>query len=316
MSAAKNFGFIENIKNKLKIYFGFSRTTHSFIDIAQPAIGAMIVANGFPELRIIIIGLIAAFAGYTAVFALNDLIDYKVDTKRMKYHQKTDKSFDIDTLGMRHPIAQGQLPYIKAFLWVAFWALIAIVGAYMLSPICALLFIIAGALEIIYCKLLKITPWKTIASGLMVATGALAGIYAITLTPNFLVVIVFFIWMFAWEIGGRNITNDWSDIEEDPHLGIKTVPVVYGLNFAGIMDFFFLILILASSIIIAFLPGVNLGITYLIGAIAIGLYSLILPGINLLKNKKSSDAMKLFNRACFYPTIMLGIVIMGFYVPF
>lgn len=123
--------------SQLRVFFGFSRTTHGFIDIAQPAIGAMLVAGGFPKIRIIIIGLIAAFAGYTAVFALNDLIDYKIDIKRMKYHQKKDKSFDIDSLGIRHPLAQGYLSYKKGLLWIIFWGLIAFIGAYMLSPIFA-----------------------------------------------------------------------------------------------------------------------------------------------------------------------------------
>lgn len=310
----ENKNVYDNFFGNLKIYFGFSRTTHGFIDIAQPALGALIAINGFPELNIIIIGLIAAFAGYTAVFALNDLIDYKVDIVRMKYHQKEDKSFDVDSIGIRHPLAQGYLSYTKGLLWIIFWALIAIIGAYILSPICALLFIIAGILEIIYCKLLKVTAWKTIITGFMVATGALAGVYAVNSNPNLLFVIVFYIWMFAWEIGGRNITNDWSDIEEDPKLGIKTIPVVYGLNFAGILDMFFLLIIFASSIGVAFIPGVSLGITYIVLAILVGMYSLILPGIKLLQTKKSEEAFIIFNRACFYPTIMIFVVIIGLYV--
>lgn len=301
---------------EVRIYFGFSRTTHGFIDIAQPALGAVIALGVFPELRIIIIGLVAAFAGYTAVFALNDLIDYKVDIRRMQYHRKKDKSFDVDSLGIRHPLAQGYLTYRQGLAWIIFWASVAVAGAYVLNPVSALLFALAGGLELTYCKLLRVTAWKVFLTGAMVAVGALAGMYAVVPHPNLSLVIVFFVWMFAWEIGGRNIPNDWSDIEEDPLLGIKTVPVVYGLKTAGVMTHSFLWLVLISSLVIAFLPGVNVGPLFVAGALIEGLYALIIPSLRLMKNPKPQNAFSLFNRACFYPAVMFAILGLSIYLPY
>jgi len=69
----------------IKQFFGLSRMTHSVLDVAHPAVGgalAAVLLGGPPSPRTIILGLIAGFAGYTSVFALNDVIDVKVDREK------------------------------------------------------------------------------------------------------------------------------------------------------------------------------------------------------------------------------------------
>src|SRR5271157_5513121 len=45
---------------KLKEFFGLSRMTHSVLDIAHPALGAILVFGGAPRPFTIVIGLLAA----------------------------------------------------------------------------------------------------------------------------------------------------------------------------------------------------------------------------------------------------------------
>ncbi|HET7839714.1 MAG TPA: hypothetical protein VFL04_08135, partial [Rectinemataceae bacterium] len=66
-------------RGKARLFVGLSRMTHSILDVAHPAIGGLLVFGGFPPTPTILLGLGAAFAGFTAVFALNDVMDYRVD---------------------------------------------------------------------------------------------------------------------------------------------------------------------------------------------------------------------------------------------
>ena len=106
---------------------------------------------------------------------------------------------------------------------------------------------------------------------------------------------------------------DWSDIEEDIHLGIKTVPVVYGHKVAGWLILFFLVVTVGCSLLIA--PLVNFNGIYLIGALIEGWYALLYPTIKLLKNPAPEAAITLFNRASLYPLVMLTIVVVSLYLP-
>ncbi|RPJ11022.1 MAG: ubiquinone biosynthesis protein UbiA, partial [Deltaproteobacteria bacterium] len=218
--------FLE-FNERLKAYFGLSRMSHSVLDIAHPSVGALVALGGFPPLAPLLIGLIAAFAGFTAVFAINDLIDWRVDTERMQKYRRESSQFDLDSLGYRHPIAQEKLRFGKALAWVFFWGLLSLSLAFVLRPLCCLMLLMAVGLEIAYCKLLRKTHWKAWLSGAMVGVGALAGIYAYKESPSMAYLVSFFVWTFAWEVGGRNIPNDWTDLEEDIHLNIRTIPVRY-----------------------------------------------------------------------------------------
>ena len=47
--------------------------------MAQPGLGAILAAGGFPGVRIFTLGLVAAVAGMLSVYATNDLLDVAVD---------------------------------------------------------------------------------------------------------------------------------------------------------------------------------------------------------------------------------------------
>ena len=96
----------------IKQFFRLSRMTHSVLDVAHPAVGgalAAVLLGGPPSPRTIILGLIAGFAGYSSVFALNDIIDVKVDREKMEKYRSDRATFDLDSMGQRHPLAQPQL---------------------------------------------------------------------------------------------------------------------------------------------------------------------------------------------------------------
>jgi 4-hydroxybenzoate polyprenyltransferase len=298
---------------QLRLYFALSRTPHGLLDMATPAVAAFLWYGSFPPLGITLLGLITAFAGYTAVYALNDLVDYRVDQKRIEEGLFPDEQIDLDSIFARHPMAHGLLPYRKGLVWALAWASLALAGAYLLNPFCVVIFVIACLLETVYCLLWKTSYFKTFISGAVKTSGAVAAVFAVDPTPSAPFLILLFFWLFSWEIGGQNIPNDWSDIEEDRHLGATSIPVRFGPAVAGAMILSFLITAVALNLILwdmasrlETFPFVGMASSF-----CAGVYLLLVPALRLYRTRGRSDALALFNRASYYPVTMLVIVILN-----
>ena len=95
---------------------------------------------------------------------------------------------------------------------------------------CVVIFLAGCLLEIIYCLMHRVSPFRILISGGVKTSGAVAAVFAVDANPSLTYVIVLFIWLFFWEIGGQNIPADWADIEEDRRLRAQTVPVRFGLK--------------------------------------------------------------------------------------
>ncbi len=299
--------------SQARAFLGFSRAVQATLSVAQPAFAAVLALHGLPAVGLMVIGLVAAFAGFFAVFALNDLLDVDLDRARFD-HLRGFAGFDIDSAMARHPLAQGQLGFPLGLAWVVVLALLGLFCAYLLSPVAAILFVVAALLEIGYCRLARVTTLKFLVTGMMVGCGTLAGWAAVTGEIRAAEILVLFVWMFAWEIGGRNIVNDFADVEEDVRLGIKSVAVVYGPGFAARLTFVFVLLAAASAL--AFQPLAGLGLSYAFVAALLGGYLLIWPGLRLWRYPSPQNAMALFNRASFYPPLMLAGLLLSLYLPF
>jgi 4-hydroxybenzoate polyprenyltransferase len=298
---------------QLRLYFALSRTPHGVLDMATPAAAALLWYGSFPPLGIALLGLVTAFAGYTAVYALNDLVDYRVDQMRFSEGLFPDLQNDLDSIFVRHPMAYGLLPFKKALLWTMAWAFLALAGAYLLNPFCVAIFLIACALETVYCLLWKSSYLKTFISGSVKTSGAVAAVFAVDPTPSMPFLILLFLWLFSWEIGGQNIPNDWSDIEEDRLLKAASVPVCFGEACAGALILFFLTVVLALNLVLwsfasrlETFPFVGMAASF-----CAGIYLLLVPALRLYRTREQSDALALFNRASYYPVTMLVIVILN-----
>ena len=67
--------------------------------MATPALTALLLYGAIPSLRIISLGLITAFAGYTAVYALNEPgACYRVDKKRLEKGLFPETNDDLDSI--------------------------------------------------------------------------------------------------------------------------------------------------------------------------------------------------------------------------
>jgi 4-hydroxybenzoate polyprenyltransferase len=300
----------QTVLTQLKLFLALSRTPHGIIDMATPALAALLWSGTFPPARIVWLGILTAFAGYTAVYALNDLVDYRIDKKRFEKGLVPESPNDLDSIFTRHPMASGQLFMGRAFLWTFSWALVALFGAFLLNPLCVVIFLVACLLEIVYCLVWRSGYLKVLISGAVKTSGAVAAVYAVDPNPSHHFLALTFLWLFFWEVGGQNIPNDWADIEEDTVLKASTIPVRFGPAFTVNVILVCLALTLCLGYAtIAFSHLSNLWVYS--AAAGVGIYFLLLPALNLYKTRDRSAALVLFNRASYYPAAMLASVIVG-----
>ncbi len=294
--------------SRLKLFFALSRTPHGLLDMATPAVSALLWLGDFPTLKVIALGLITAFSGYTAVYALNDMIDYRTDKEKIQRGGLDNTDNDLDSTIMRHPLAQDMMSYKEGLLWTAGWALLALLGAYQLNPACVLIFLAGCGLEVVYCLLLRVSYLRTFVSGAVKTSGGLAAVFAVDPNPSPLFLIVLFSWLFFWEIGGQNILNDSTDIEEDRRLHAKTVPIRFGLENTRLMILISLVItVLLSGFLFRFAP-VGFDLSYIVACILLGFYFLLIPAYRLYRGRKRHHAWSLFKKSSYYPLALLILV--------
>jgi 4-hydroxybenzoate polyprenyltransferase len=274
------------------------------------AIASLLWLGYIPSFKIIGLGLITVFSGYTAVYALNDVVGFRSDKKKLQQGKLRgfDDCEDLDAMLVRHPMASGLLSFKEGLLWSIAWAILALIGAYLLNPICVLIFICGCILETVYCLMWNVSPSRTLISGVVKTAGPIAAVFAVDPNPSISYLIVLFLMMFFWEIGGQNVPNDWSDLEEDIQFQAQTVPIRFGSEKANVIIFSSIILTIVFSGILLNLSNITLGLPFILAFAFVAFYFLLLPTIRLYRAEESSYAIILFNKASYYPLALLVLV--------
>ncbi|MFC1885534.1 UbiA family prenyltransferase [Thermodesulfobacteriota bacterium] len=298
--------------NRLKLFFALSRTPHGIIDIAGPALAALLCLGAFPSFYTVILGLITAFAGYTAVYALNDVVDFRIDKEKVNISGYGESENDLDSVWVRHPLAKGMLSLKAGLIWVLVWMSLALIGAYLLNPVCALILLGGAIFEIIYCRMLKVSPLRSLINGVVKSCGAIAAVFAVNPNPSFLFLGILFLWIFFWEIGGQNIPNDWTDLDEDKRFCAQTIPVKLGPARAGIICMICLLISFIMNQFLLLASPLHFSAGYFIATLIFNAYFLLLPALRLNITKNSAAAMTLFNKASYFPLVILGLVLFRF----
>lgn len=292
-----------------KAFFALSRGTQASLSVAQPLIAALL-ADDHPSPPRLAAAALAAFAGFFAVFAVNDLLDVDVD-RRSIAHERPYDGTDLDGVGGRHPLARGRLSRRAALTWTGALGLIAVVLSALLSWVCLALLAVAALLQVLYCRLATVTPLKFLVSGVMVAVGAAAGWFAVSPAVDPPRLILFLVWMTAWEIGGRNIPNDLADLDEDRHLGVRTLPVVLGPRTGAAVASGFLLVAGAASCLLACVALRSFGPPGLVGTVLVTAVTVVRPGLALLRRAEPPVALAAFNQASLQPVGVLAVFALG-----
>ncbi len=305
---------------------GFSRILVAGFVVAQAGLAAIFALNGLPTLTQVVLGFIACFTGASALIAYNDLLD--VDLDRAKIKRDDEKAaekaaalaaegkspevasgLDLGALLIHHPVARGIISVRLGIAWVATLSLISMFITFLLQPWLPVIYIGVIIFVTLYCKLSRKSPMKMLAVAIAVTLGGIAGWMAVANPPYGAVFFLFAAWTFVWEIGGRNLPNDFNDVEEDAELGVMTMPVVYGKVFASRVSFAFLILTVIMSI--ALVTVAALPVWVLAGTVVGGILFLLVPGWKLVKTPEPEVSRVLYNRSASYTPAMLALLAAG-----
>ena len=158
-------------------------------------------------------------------------------------------------------------------------------------------------------SVVAVSPYRTVVSGAVKTSGAIAAVFAVDPNPSVAYLILLFVLLFFWEIGGQNIPNDWVDVDEDKQFRARTIPVCFGLHVSRVIVVVSLALTLGLNVIIFYLSQVDFTIIYVIISFAVGCYLLLLPAVKLYRTRNASDAMALFNKASYYPPVLFVVVL-------
>jgi 4-hydroxybenzoate polyprenyltransferase len=290
----------------MRRFLALSRSLHGVLDIAMPGFVALLWLGHFPSWPILALCLATALAGYTAIYALNDLIGVKDDQEKVA--GGITPGYAVEASAMRYPLAQNLISMKGALAWFGFWFALAVLGTWLLNPMILLIVFAAAALEVLYVKLLKVTWWRTVVSGLVKSAGPIAAVFAVIPAPSWPWLLVLLGWLMLWEIGGQNIPADWNDIEEDRRIGARTIPLVLGLRTASIVVAASLGLAVLASLLLPHMSPLAPGWALQLAILAAGAGLLLPPAIRLVRTLDGRLAARLFDRASLYPLALLLIV--------
>lgn len=288
-------------------FFALSRTTHGILDIATPGFVVLLWLGAFPQWQIILLSLFTAFAAYTAVYALNDLVGILVD--REKFVGGINAGYSVEASNLRYPLAQNVISYRDGVVWFAGWFVLALIGSYLLNPAIVIILIAGAILEVVYCLLLKVTYLRTFVSGLVKSSGPIAALYVVDPNPTRSLLLLVLAWVFFWEIGGQNIPADWNDTVEDKRVDAKTIPLQLGTQKAGAIILLSLGLTISISLLLPLVSPLSLGWPYLLASAVAGSFLLLRPGFRLYQRQEGRLAAELFNNASYYPLAQLAILV-------
>ncbi len=289
-------------------FLALSRSTHGVLDIAMPGFVALLWLGGFPSWGVLGVCLVTAVAGYTAIYALNDLIGVRDDREKVAGGIKP--GYAVEASAMRYPLAQGLISMQGGWLWFGSWFLLAAAGAWWLNPKILIIVLAAAVLEVVYVRLLKLSWWRTLVSAVVKSAGPVAAVYAVVPEPAWQGLALMLLWLMPWEIGGQNIPADWNDIEEDRRIGARTIPLVFGPRVASLVVLACLAASTLASLFLAQLAPITLGWPFVLAVFLAAAALLLWPAVGLARRLDDARAAaRLFDRASLYPLALLAIIV-------
>ncbi|MEN6487254.1 MAG: UbiA family prenyltransferase, partial [Syntrophobacteraceae bacterium] len=161
------------------------------------------------------------------------------------------------------------------------------------------------------CLMLRVSYLRTVVSGAVKTAGAMAAVLAVVPDPSWLFMVSLFLCLFCWEVGGQNVPNDWSDMDEDARLDAETIPVRFGPGRSAKLILIALAAAVALSVLLYWATPARLSPFYIPAALAAGVFLLFVPAFRLYRNRLPRNASMLFNRASYYPLTLFVIVLLS-----
>jgi 4-hydroxybenzoate polyprenyltransferase len=199
----------------VKKFFSFVKIEHTLFSLPLIYSGVMLASkHSTPPLSVMILVLTAATGARTVAFALNRIIDRKID-------------------GLNPRTATRDLPSGRLTLWEASWVMISGLAlyfgsAYLISDFCFFMSPIPLTVFMIYPTMKRYTPLAHFGVGLGLAMGPLGGWFAISPSfENLLAPALLSLFTLFW-VAGFDIIYATLDEEFDKKESLYSFPSRYG----------------------------------------------------------------------------------------
>jgi 4-hydroxybenzoate polyprenyltransferase len=267
--------------HRLKVYGSFVRVSHSVFALPFALTGALLAlhesGNWSPDylawgISWIVIAMVSA---RSAAMGFNRLADASYDALNPR------------TSGRELP--RGAMTRREAILFVAVSSVMFVLAAWMLGPLCFALSPVALAIIFWYSLAKRFTNYTQLFLGLAMAVAPVGG------------------WLAAggrggWEpwllglaigtwVGGFDILYACQDLEYDRALGLRSIPVRYGV--AGSLTISRAMHVITVVCLAALAPVADLGLVYLAGVAAVGV--LLVYEQSLVKVNDLSQVKRAFD---------------------
>lgn len=210
-----SFSHVPPPGSSVKKFFSFVRIEHTLFSLPLIYSGVMLASRDtIPTLHTLILVLTAATGARTVAFALNRMIDRKID-------------------GRNPRTAVRELPSGKMTLWEASWVMVAGLAlyfgsAYYISDFCFFLSPIPLAVFVIYPTMKRYTPLAHFGVGLGLAMGPLGGWFAISPSfDNLIPPLLLSLFTLFW-VAGFDIIYATLDEEFDKKESLYSFPSRFG----------------------------------------------------------------------------------------
>ncbi len=277
----------------MKKFFNFVKIEHTLFSLPLIYSGVLLAANGeIPPFKILILILTAATGARTVAFALNRIIDRRLDAKNPR-------------------TAIRELPSGRMTLWEASWVMIAGMAlyfgsAYFISDFCFMMSPFPLAIFIIYPTMKRYTPLAHFGVGLGLAMGPLGGWFAVSPSfDNLLVPALLSLFTLFW-VAGFDIIYATLDEEFDRKESLYSFPSRFGRKRA--LEYSALFHIVAFGFLAALFFYSPLSL--------IALPFLLLTGYLLyLEQKKAEDVELAFFKinavagVCVFAMVLIGVFV-------
>jgi len=223
--------------DKVSVYLRMIKFSHSIFALPFAFTSAIIAASGIPDLRKIVLIVIAMVGARSGAMGLNRIIDREIDSANPR------------TEGREIP--RGDISVFAAALLVIVSFVILVLAAYMLNPLCLKLSPVAIVVLIIYSYTKRFTWMSHFVLGLSISAAplgawmAVKGSFDIDIIPMVIAVIF-------W-LAGFDVLYALQDIDFDKKYGLYSIPKRFGIKksiyFSRIFHITSFLLLLANGMI-------------------------------------------------------------------
>ncbi|MBS1114904.1 MAG: 4-hydroxybenzoate octaprenyltransferase [Nitrospirae bacterium] len=223
--------------DKVSVYLRMIKFSHSIFALPFAFTSAIIAASGIPDLRKIVLIVIAMVGARSGAMGLNRVIDREIDSANPR------------TEGREIP--RGDISVFAAALLVIVSFVILVLAAYMLNPLCLKLSPVAIVVLIIYSYTKRFTWMSHFVLGLSISAAplgawmAVKGSFDIDIIPMVIAVIF-------W-LAGFDVLYALQDIDFDKKYGLYSIPKRFGIKksiyFSRIFHITSFLLLLANGMI-------------------------------------------------------------------